>query len=132
MPEPARPAGHPAGCGCHHGGSAAAQSLAEVAFLKSAARAAKRATWPGSSSSWAAGQTPSTTMGREVWTLLKFDDVRPARTTCDRQFGCFTSGTTGYTPLLYAARAGHYECVEYLLDKGCGVCVHFLATSNTF
>ena len=41
MPEPAGPACHKAGCGCHHGGSATAQSLAEVAFLKSAARAAQ-------------------------------------------------------------------------------------------
>lgn len=31
------------------------------------------------------------------------------------------SGSTGYTPLHYAARAGHLECVKILLDAGADV-----------
>ena len=43
---------------------------------------------------------------------------------------CFSNETDGHTPLTYAARHGHEEIVDYLLEKGSNVNGKFEGAKN--
>lgn len=84
--------GHKVDCTCCPGPTPAAQSLDEVAFSRSACAAA---------------------MAGNQAKLADLISKNPAALHDD---GC--QGNSGFTPLHYAARAGHAEVVAWLLKEG--------------
>ena len=83
---------HPASCQCASHPAPASQSLDELGFLKSACSAAQ-----------------SGNLDR----LSKLVEAHPDAVHTDG-----SGGTSGYTPLHYAARAGQTAALELLLEKG--------------
>ena len=76
------------GCACHKRSSGFEQSLAELEFMRSASSAAQ------------AG-----------------DSRRLEQLVTDQPHRLFACDSTGYTPLHYAARGGHSDCVSLLLRQ---------------
>mmetsp|Transcript_14000 Transcript_14000/g.42272 ORF Transcript_14000/g.42272 Transcript_14000/m.42272 type:complete len:181 (+) Transcript_14000:154-696(+) len=86
---------HPTDCACCARPNLAAQSLEELDFLRSACNFAQT----GNHSK-----------------LESFIAAHPASVNDD---GC--GGQSGFTPLHYAARAGHLDCAKLLLQNGCDI-----------
>mmetsp|Transcript_28131 Transcript_28131/g.72942 ORF Transcript_28131/g.72942 Transcript_28131/m.72942 type:complete len:185 (-) Transcript_28131:169-723(-) len=93
------PERHPLDCACCATQQATAESLEELEFLRSACTAAQL------------GQTER---------LKRILERRPDCVHSDGT-GAPNGGGTGYTPLHYAARAGHVAGVRLLLDAGSDV-----------
>ena len=116
-------------CQCHGHAAPASQNLEEVRFLRSACSAAQMndlkrlakllAKSPGSIDD--DGIAGSSNFNRMCAALKGGTESVCKTATCPQSLaygraGC--AGQSGYTPLHYAARAGHQDAVTMLLDAG--------------